>query len=92
MKNLGYIISIISIILFLVLSRAFGLKANNSVWACLWMFIIIISALISAYRNIKNNKKIIHRVIFGILLYALGIGLFITLFLLINPSYELPLY
>lgn len=90
-RNIGYVISIVFIVLFLALSILLRFKSNNSVWAFCWMYAILIPAIISSYINIKNNKKVIHRIIFAIVVYAFAIALFITTVVIINPNVSIPL-
>lgn len=90
-RNIGYAISVVFIILFFALSILLKFKPNNSVWAFCWMYAFLIPAIISSYLNIKNNKKVIHRITFAIAVYAFAIALFITAIVIINPNVSIPL-
>lgn len=92
MKNLGYYLSIILIFAFLILSSILGFRLNNSVWAVCWMSLIIFSSVISSYLNIKKTGKIIHKIIFIIMNYALVLLLIFTLVYILNPNLKLYIY
>ncbi|MCD8219700.1 MAG: hypothetical protein LUC50_05010 [Ruminococcus sp.] len=92
MKNIGYIIAIALEPIFVIVSVLLGFRTQNCVLAAVWLYAMIISAFTSAYLNVKSNKKILHRILFGLMIYAFVILTIILLVSVLNPNIDFPLY
>lgn len=95
MNKLGYIVSAILFIIFQLLSAILGFNPSNTVWALIWLTVIVISSYISTIKNVRK-KTIKNRNIYILLFVLLSIMLFAVVFIVIGaiagvPECKLPL-
>lgn len=94
-NNLGYIISGILFILFQLLSIILKFGRSNTVWAFIWMILIVIMSYISTIKNLKIKN--INRTPYIVIFILLTMMIFAALFIIIGaiagvPECQLPLY
>lgn len=94
-EKIGYLISGLILVIFMVLSSVLNFNSSNTVWALAWMGLAGVTAFGTTIRNFKNSTDQSKKIIYAMLLVPLScmmFGLILLIFFVLFKVIQIPLY